>query len=93
MDQTKDWKLSPAQKDTSTPPYPTTVVLGNRRDTPLDVGHSTKVGGMWTLKHEICSPKFYETLIKIELKRYTALDFKNFYNHINMCPNEVTRLQ
>ena len=75
---------SPTQKDTSTPPEPTNVVPVNRRYTPLEGGHSTKIGGMWTLKHEISSPKFYELLIKTELKGDTALDLKNFYNHIKM---------
>ena len=44
-------KYSPIQKDAFTPPEPTTVVLTNRRVTPLEWGHSTKIGGMWTLKH------------------------------------------
>ena len=56
-------KSSPAQKDTSTPPEPTTAVQSNRRAPPLEGGHSTNIGGMWTLKHEIISPKFYELLI------------------------------
>ena len=84
---------SPTQKDTSTTPDPTTVVPANRRATPLEGGHSTKIGGIWTLKHEIRSPKFYELLIKTELKGYTDLDINNFYNHIKMCLNAVTRLQ
>ena len=75
---------SPNQKYTSTPPDPTTVVLDNRRDPPLEGGNSTKIGGMWTLKHEIRSPKFYELLIKTELKGDTSLDINNFYNHIKM---------
>ena len=49
MDHTNISKSSPAQKDTSTPPYPITVVPANRRDPPLEGGHSTKIGGMWTL--------------------------------------------
>ena len=48
---------------------------------------------MWTLKHEISSPKYYEILIKTELKRDTALDIKNFYNHIKIYLNAVTRLR
>ena len=48
---------------------------------------------MWTLKHEISPPKFYELLIKTELKGYTALDIKNFFNRIKMCLNAVTRLR
>ena len=34
----------------------------------------------------------YDILIKIETKGGTAMDLNNFYNHINMCLNEVTRL-
>ena len=51
------------------------------------------IGGMWTLKHEINSPKFYDLFINIELKNDTSLDLNNFYNHTNMCLNEVTRVQ
>ena len=64
MDKTNISKSSSAQKDASTPPDPTTVVPTNRRDPPLEGGHSTKISGMWTLKHEISSQKFYELLIK-----------------------------
>ena len=59
----------------------------------LEGGHSTKMCGMWTLKHEISSPKFYELLIKKELKGDTAMDLKNFFNHIKMYLNAVTRLR
>ena len=93
MNQAKISKSSPAQKDTSTTPDPTTVVQTNRRDPPLKGGHSNNIGGMWTLKHEIISPKFYELLINKELKVDTALDLKNFFNHINMSLNVVTRLR
>ena len=48
---------------------------------------------MWTLKHKIRSPKCYEFLTNTELKDKTAMDFNNFYNHINMCLNAVTRIQ
>ena len=92
MDQTKSSKLSPAQKDKSNPPNPTIVVPDNRRDPPLDGRNSTKIGGMWTLKHDTSSPKLYEFLIKTEFKVDTSLDLKNFYNHIKMCLNLVTRL-
>ena len=84
MDQTNNYKFSPAQKDTLTPLDPTNLVLDNRRDPSLDGRYYTKNGCMWTLKHEISSPKFYELLIKTELKRDTALDINNFYNHIKM---------
>ena len=55
--------------------------------------NSTKIGGMWTLKHAISSPKLYELIIKTELKGDTDMDLKNFYNHIKVCLNAVTRLQ
>ena len=93
MDQTKESKLSPVQKYIATPTEPTTVVLYNMRDQPLEGGDSTKIGGMWTLKHEIISTEFYELLIKTELKGDTALDPNNFYKHIKMCLNAVTRLR
>ena len=93
MDQTNNSKSSPTHNDTSTPPDPITVVPDNRRAPPLEGGRSTKIGGVWTFKYEISSPKFYEILIKTELKEDTDLDIKNFYNHINMCINAVTRLR
>ena len=60
-------KQSPAQRDPPKSQHPITVVPDNRRSPPLDDGHSTKIGGMWTIKHEISSPKLYELLIKTEL--------------------------
>ena len=92
MDQTNNPKLSLAQKDKSTPPYPNTVVPSNRRAPQLYGVNYTKIGSMWTLKHEIRSPKIYELFIKIELKKDTALDLNNSYNLIKMCLNAVTRL-
>ena len=92
IDQKKISKSSPTQKDKSTPLEPTTVVPTIRRDPPLEGGHFTKIGSMWTLKHDIRSPKLYELLIKTELKGDTDLDLKNFFNHIKMCLNVVTRL-
>ena len=65
MNQTKILYFSPAQKDASTTPDPTTMVPANRRDPPLDGGNYTKCFGMWNLKHETITPKFYELLIKI----------------------------
>ena len=72
--------------------YPSTAVTDNKKSPPLEGGNSTKIDVKWTLKHEISSPKFYELLIKTELKGYTAMYLKNFYNRIKMCPNELTRL-
>ena len=53
MDQVNTLKSSPTQKDSPNPMYPTNVVPTNRRYPPLDVIQSTKIVGMWTLKHEI----------------------------------------
>ena len=64
IDQTNIPRSSLAQNYTPKSPDPTTVAPANIRDPPLDGGHSTKIGGMWTMKREICSPKFYELLIK-----------------------------
>ena len=85
-------KSSPTQKDSLKALDPPTMVLANRRATSLFGGKSKNIGSMWTLKHDISSPKFYELLIKIELKVCTDLDLNNFYNHIEMCLNAVTRL-
>ena len=93
MDQIKMSKSSPSQKDSPNPQYPTTMLPTKSRYPPLDVGHSTKLCGMWTLKHEIRSPKLYELLVNTELKVDTSLDLKNFYNHIEMCINTVNRLR
>ena len=68
------------------------MVPDSKKAPPLEGRHSSKNGGMWTLKYEISSTKFYEFFIKIEIKGDTALDLKNFYNHIKMCLNAVTRL-
>ena len=48
------FKYLPTQKYSPKP-----MVPPNRRAPPLDSRHSTKIGGIWTLKHEISSPKFY----------------------------------
>ena len=92
MDQSNIYKSSPAHKYSPKPPDPNTVVLAKNRDPPLDGGHSMKIGGMKTIKHDISSPKFYELLVKTEIKGYNSIDLNNFYNHINMCLNKVTRL-
>ena len=43
---------------------PTTVVLANNKAPTLEGGNSTKIGGMWNLKNDISSPKFYDLLIE-----------------------------
>ena len=69
------------------------MVLANKRAPPLGGIYSTKIDGMWTLKHETSSPIFYELIIKTELKGYNVLYLKKFYNYINMFLNTVTRLR
>ena len=64
MDQNNIQKCSTTNKDTYTPLEPTTVVPANRGAPPLEGGHSTKISGMWNLKHETISPKLYELLLK-----------------------------
>ena len=69
------------------------MVPSNKKDTILEGGNSTEIGGMWTPKHDIISPNFYELLTKIELKGDTNLYLKRLYNQINMYLNAMTRLQ
>ena len=89
MDQIKMLKSSPDNKDKPKSQDTTTVVPANKRARPPEGGHSKKIGRMWTLKHETSSPKFYEILIKIELKEDTATDLKKLYNYIRMYLNAV----
>ena len=77
MVQMNIYKSSPEYKDSPTHQDPTTAFQANMRAPPLEGGHSTKIGGMWTLKHEISSPKFYEILIKTELKNNTPWTSRN----------------
>ena len=65
MDQINTLKYSPTKKDSPRPLDPITVVPDSRRDPPLYSRKSTKIGGMWNLKHEISSQKLYELLIKV----------------------------
>ena len=54
-----------------------TTVPANKKFPPLEGGHSTKKCGIWTLKHNISSTKFYKLLIKTEFKEYTATKLNN----------------
>ena len=92
MDQIKISKYSPEKRDSPKAEDPTTVVPANKKAPPLQGGNSMRIGGIWTLKHEIALQKFYELIIKTELTVDTDLDLNNFYNHISMCLNAVTRL-
>ena len=44
-------KSLPTQKYSRNSPDPTNVVLANNKVPPLDIGHSAKIGDVWTLKH------------------------------------------
>ena len=57
-------KSSPYHRDSPKSQYPTTIFPAKRRAPPLHSGQYTKIGVMWTLKHEISSQIFYELLIK-----------------------------
>ena len=89
--QNKFSKSSSYKKYSAKDQYPTTVVPSNTKAPPLEGVYSTKIGDMWNLKYEISSPKFYELLIKSELKGDTDLYLKHFYKHIKMCLHTVTR--
>ena len=47
---------------------PTTLLPANNNTPPLEGGNSTKIGGMWSLIHNINPQKLYELLIKTQLK-------------------------
>ena len=55
MDHNKILKYSPEKKDSPKAQDTTTLVLANKRVPPLEGGNFTKIGGMWTLKHDISS--------------------------------------
>ena len=93
MDQIKFSKSSPSNKYSPKDQDTTTVVPYNNKASSLESVNYKNIDFMRTLKHEISSSKFYKLLIKAELKGYTAMDLKNFYSHIKMCPNAVTRLR
>ena len=57
--------FSPENMDSPKAQYPTNMVPDNKKTKTLEGGNYTKNGGMWTLKHEIISPEFYELLINI----------------------------
>ena len=59
MDKIKISKSSPDNKDSPKDQYHTTVVSAKNRAPPLEGGHYINIGGMWTLKYEISSPKLY----------------------------------
>ena len=69
------------------------MVHTNRKVIPLEGGNYQKIGWMWTLKHGISYSKLFEILVKTVLKGDTNNYLKDFYNHINICLNALTRLK
>ena len=65
MDHIKYFKYSPYNKDSPKYQYPTNLFLSNNKAPKLEGVHSTSIGDMWNLKHDIISPKFFEFLINI----------------------------
>ena len=78
MDQIKISNSSLYKKDPTKSQDPNTVVLANKKAPPLEGGNYKNIGGMWTIKHDISSQKFYGILINTELKVDTTLDLNNF---------------
>ena len=54
-----------------------TLLSDKKNAPPLEVVNRTEIGGIWTLKHEISSPKFYEIIIETELKGDTDMELNN----------------
>ena len=59
MDQSQIYNYSPKNMDSTKAQNHTTTVPANKKAPPSEGGNSTKNVGMWTLKHDISSPKFY----------------------------------
>ena len=64
MDQIEILDPSPDKINPTKSQDPTTVLPANKKTPPSENRNYKKVGGMWNLKHEIISPKFYELIIK-----------------------------
>ena len=75
---------SPNKAEEKNPQDSTTMVCANRNAAQLEGGHYKKIGGMWTLKHEISYLKFYEIITKNEMKGDNDIYIKIFKNQIKM---------
>ena len=87
MDQIKNSKSSPDKKDSPKDQNPTTVVPDNKKATPLEGGCFTKIGGMWTLKHDIISPNSMKSSLRHESKAilvFTSSTSTNTSIHVSM---------
>ena len=62
VDQIQLSNYSPYKMDYPKSQDNTTLVPANKKAPPLEVWYSKNIGGMWNLKHDIRSPKFYELL-------------------------------
>ena len=63
MDNNQNLNHSPDNMDSPKYQGPTTEVPANNKALTLKGGHSTKKIYVWTLKHDISSPKLYKLLI------------------------------
>ena len=64
MKQIKTSKSSQCKNDSPKAQDTATVVPANKRYPLLECAYSTKISGMWNIKHDINSPKLYELLTK-----------------------------
>ena len=62
------------------------MILDNKVAPPLYGGHSTKINGTRTLKHEISSPKLYDSSSRQNSKNtliWTSITFTTTSRHVN----------
>ena len=52
-------------------------LVDTSKATPIEGGQYQNIGGIWTLKHDTISLKFFELLLKLNLKGYNDLDLNN----------------
>ena len=62
MYQNQNSNYPPENMDSPQEQGPTTVVPANKKALPLEGGNSTKNGYLWTIKHDISSPKFWRII-------------------------------
>ena len=72
MDQIKILKYSLYKKDSPKDQDPTTMLPDNKKALPLGGRNYTKIGGMWTLKHE-SSHNFFMNSSSIQNSNETLL--------------------
>ena len=73
--------------------YLETLVPDNNKAPPPEGRTYTEIGVICNIEHDMISPKWYELLIKTQLKGNTALDLNNFHKQLKVCLNAVNRLR